>query len=260
MCIRDSNDCYSITEVVVRVKGSPELGSTQETVYYCLNSFPQTITLDSGIINDTPNNYYYNWSTGETTISIEVNELGTYTVLVTEPDGCANERIINVLASDIASIQNITIEDISNNNAVTVLVTGAGTYEYAINNSNGPYQTSNTFDNLQPGIYTVFIRDIKNDCGIVSEDVSVIGYSKFFTPNGDGINDTWQLKGLSEQFQPNSKVFIYDRYGKLLYTLNSFSDAWDGTFNGQALPSNDYWFSATLDDGRIFKNHFTLKR
>jgi len=258
--VNNNTDCYGINEVRLVVKALPQLSDTFETVYYCLNTFPDTITLNGGIVNDTPNNFYYNWSTGETTIDIEINTIGTYTVLVTEPDGCSNQRTINVLPSNIATVESVVVEDISANNSITILVSGEGDYEYALTDSNGPYQESNTFDNLQPGIYSVFIKDIKNDCGIISEDISVIGYAKFFTPNGDGFNDTWQLKGISEQFQPNSKVFIFDRFGKLLYTLNSFSDAWDGTFNGKALPSNDYWFSATLEDGRSFKNHFTLKR
>lgn len=113
---------------------------------------------------------------------------------------------------------------------------------------------------MPSGIYTIYIRDIKNDCGISSDQFSVIGYPKFFTPNGDGTNDFWQLKGISDQFQPNSEIFIFDRYGKLLYTLNSPFDQWDGTFNGQPLPTSDYWFSATLQDGRSFRGYFTLKR
>lgn len=258
--VENENDCSSINEVTLRVKGLPQLNDTFETVYYCLNSFPDTITLSGGILGDLPNNYYYDWSTGETTMSIEINETGTYSVLVTEPEGCTNERIINVLASNIASVEGIVVEDISTDNSITILVSGEGDYEYSIIGSNGPYQASNTFQNINAGIYTIYVRDTKNDCGIVSTDVSVVGYSKFFTPNGDGYNDTWRLKGVSELFQSNTKVFIFDRFGKLLYTLNSPFDSWDGTFKGEPLPSSDYWFSATLEDGRTFKNHFTLKR
>ncbi|MEH6537618.1 MAG: T9SS type B sorting domain-containing protein [Psychroserpens sp.] len=253
------NACYGIGQLNLVVNLIPNI-LTEETLFYCLNSSLETITLSGGVIGDIPNNYYYNWSTGETTIDIEVNEIGTYTVEVSFVDGCSKTKTINVLPSNIATIETVVVEDISSSNSITILVSGEGDYDYSIIGSNGPYQESNTFNNLQPGIYTVFIRDIKNDCGIVSEDVSVIGYSKFFTPNSDGFNDTWQLKGISEQFQPNSKVYIFDRFGKLLYTLNSHSDSWNGTFNGKPLPTSDYWFSATLEDGRTFRNHFTLKR
>ena len=257
--VNNGEACYGINEVLLKVKPLPNINTTEE-VYYCLNNFPDTITLSGGITEDIPNNYYYNWSTGETTMSIEVNEIGSYSVMVTEPDGCTNERIINVLPSNVATIDNVMVEDLSSNNVITVLASGEGEYDYSIIGANGPYQSSNTFTGITPGIYTVYIRDIKNNCGVSTQDVSVIGYPKFFTPNNDGYNDTWKLKGVSEQFQPNSKVFIFDRFGKLLYTLNSPTDAWDGTFKGESLPASDYWFSATLEDGRTFKNHFTLKR
>ncbi|WP_460218068.1 T9SS type B sorting domain-containing protein [Psychroserpens sp. MEBiC05023] len=254
-----NNACYGIGQVNLVVNLNPNI-LTEETVLYCLNVFPETITLSGGVINDIPNNYYYNWSTGETTIDIEINDIGTYTVEVSFVNGCSKTKTITVLPSNIATVETILVEDVSSNNSITVLVSGEGEYEYALGNVEGPYQVSNTFDNIEAGIYTVFVRDTKNDCGTTSEDVSVVGYPKFFTPNGDGVNDTWQLKGVSEQFQSQSKVFIFDRYGKLLYTLNSPFDTWDGTFDGKELPTNDYWFSATLQDGRTFKNHFTLKR
>ncbi|WP_298902484.1 T9SS type B sorting domain-containing protein [uncultured Psychroserpens sp.] len=257
--INNEGACYGISEVLLRVKPLPNVNTIEE-VYYCLNDFPETITLSGGIIDGIPNNYYYNWSTGETTMAIEINEIGSYSVVVTEPDGCANERTINVIASNVATIDNVEVEDVSANNSITILVSGEGEYDYSITSVNGPYQSSNTFTDVVPGIYTVYVRDIKNNCGVATENVSVIGYAKFFTPNNDGYNDTWKLKGISEQFQPNSKVFIFDRFGKLLYTLNSPIDAWDGTFKGNPLPASDYWFSATLEDGRTFKNHFTLKR
>ena len=73
-------------------------------------------------------------------------------------------------------------------------------------------------------------------------------------------DDTWQVAGVSGAFQPNSKILIYDRYGKLLKQLNPSSKGWDGTLNGKVLPNDDYWFAVKLQDGRIFKNHFSLKR
>ena len=149
------------------------------------------------------------------------------------------------------------------NNTVTVITAGEGIYEYSLVNSDNQiifsYQDSNVFENVSPGIYRVFVRDIKNDCGIVNEGVSVIGFPKFFTPNNDGFNDTWQVYGVSNQFQSNTKILIFNRFGKLIKELDPSGIGWDGTFNGNALPSDDYWFSVQLEDGRIFKNHFTLK-
>ena len=98
------------------------------------------------------------------------------------------------------------------------------------------------------------------------DTVLVMDYPLFFTPNNDGLNDTWQVAGLSNQL--DAKIYIFDRYGKLLKQLSPSSNGWDGTFNGQPLPSSDYWFSLeyrepndlTDTSRKEFRAHFTLKR
>ncbi|WP_460218468.1 T9SS type B sorting domain-containing protein [Psychroserpens sp. MEBiC05023] len=257
--VENMNACYGISEVQLTVFELPNI-IIEDTLYYCLNEFPQTITLTGGLIDDTPNNYYYDWSTGEDEFEIEINEPGTYTVRVTSTDGCFKDRTINVLPSDIATFTDIEITDATSNNSITVFVTGEGIYEYALDDLNGPYQESNVFENVNFGFHTVYVRDIENDCGTVEEIVSVIGFPKFFTPNGDTINEYWQVKGISSDFQPDSQILIFDRYGKLLVELDPLGPGWDGTFNGFNMPSSDYWFVVTLQDGRTFKSHFALKR
>ncbi|WP_439152569.1 T9SS type B sorting domain-containing protein [Winogradskyella sp.] len=257
--VNTSTGCYGINEVKLVVNDIPDV-VTYEEFYYCLNDFPETITLGNGILSDNPNNYLYNWSTGETTAQIEVNVPGIYTVIVSTDQGCEIERTVEVLSSNIATIEDIEVNDMSSVNSITVLVEGEGTYVYALNDSNGFYQSSNVFQNVNPGIYSVYIKDIKNNCGIVSDNVSVLGYPKFFTPNGDNKNDTWEIKGFSTEFPITSEVKIYNRFGKLLVVLNNNNPRWDGTFNGKLLQTDDYWFVAELIDGRIIKGHFTLKR
>ncbi|WP_242120418.1 T9SS type B sorting domain-containing protein [Aestuariivivens sediminicola] len=262
----NNNACYGISEVRLTVHELPQI-ETETLGYYCLNNFPQPITIDAAIWNDTPANYTYNWSTGETTYDIQVNEIGTYSVTVTNSNGCSKERIVNIESSNIASFDSpsFDVQDVSTNNSVTVFVSGEGSYLFALYDDMNQseyrgYQESNYFDNVSPGIYTVNVMDIKNNCGIVYKQVSVVGFPKFFTPNNDGYHDTWQVYGISEMFQPDSKICIFDRFGKLLKELNPLGEGWDGTFNGQTMPTDDYWFAVTLQDGRIFKSHFTLKR
>ncbi len=261
--VENANNCYGISEVRLIVNKLPNI-VTDELTYYCLNTFPQNIRLNAGVISDSPSNYTYLWSHGDTNYETPVNAPGTYTVTVTSrASGCSKERRINVEASNIAAISNIEIVDASQNNTITVLASGEGLYEYALLNSEGvqtPFQTSNVFENVAPGIYTVIVSDYKNDCGEVPNQVSVIGFPKFFTPNNDGVHDTWQVIGVSAMFQPNSTIHIFNRFGKLVKQLNPLGEGWNGRFNGEKLPADDYWFSVTLQDGRIFKNHFTLKR
>lgn len=88
-----------------------------------------------------------------------------------------------------------------------------------------------------------------------------ITYPNFFTPNGDGYNDFWNISNLPETFEP--KIYIFDRYGKLIKQINPYGNGWDGTFNGQNLPSTDYWFKLEyVENGtnKEFKSHFSLKR
>jgi len=256
--VENANACYGISEIELTVFKLPNIETEFET-RYCLNFFPESIVLDAGIINDSPSNYSYDWSTGENTATIEINTPGNYTVSVTNSNGCSKNRSITVLPSNIATITAIEVVDASPNNSISILVSGEGDYEYSLDNINGPYQDSNTFTNVQPGLYTVYIRD-KNNCGITEDLVSVIGFPKFFTPNGDDTNDFWQVKGINGQFQPNSSILIFDRYGKLLTELDPLGIGWNGTYNNEKMPTSDYWFKVQLQDGRTFTSHFTLKR
>jgi hypothetical protein len=209
--VENSGNCYGINEIQLSVDKLPNL-ETASTYLYCLNDFPTPITLDSGISNNSPNDFTYNWSTGENTYEIEVNEIGSYTVIATNPNGCSKERIITVEPSNIATIESVKVTDASQNNIITVLVSGQGEYDYSLQYEDGiftSYQSSNSFENIPPGIYTINIRDLKNDCGVTQKLVSVIGFPKYFTPNNDGIHDTWQVAGVSGVFQPNSKILIY---------------------------------------------------
>lgn len=262
--VENDNACYGISEVLLTINPLPELANN-ESLLYCLNDFPETLTLSGGVMNANPNNYLYDWSTGETTQNININEIGTYTVTVTNPNtNCSKTRTIVIEASNIALINSIEITDSSiRNNTVTVLTSGEGDYVYALVNEAGEttaFQESNTFSPLSPGIYSVVVKDIKNNCGIVSQTISVVGFPLYFTPNGDGVNDTWQVYGVNSQFQAKSDIKIFDRYGKYITTLKPSSPGWDGNYNGNPMPASDYWFIVNLEDGRIYKSHFTLKR
>jgi gliding motility-associated-like protein len=166
---------------------------------------------------------------------------------------------------------NITIDDLeivelSENNSVTIInpsSLGNSTYMFSLLSDDGqvyfPYQDSPIFNNVRAGFYTLFAQDTEAICDEVTLRISVIGHRKFFTPNGDGINEFWQIQGL-DRSQANSVIRVYDRYGKLLKQLDPLSVGWDGTFNGTLMPTDDYWFSLVLQDGRELLGHFTLKR
>ena len=161
------------------------------------------------------------------------------------------------MVSNIATIEQINITDLSENNSIFVNVSGFGNYEYSLDGVN--YQASNLFTNLEAGVYVVYVRDL-NGCGEVIKEVSLLGIPNYFTPNGDGFNETWNIKGVTSYYNSNSLISIYDRYGKLIKQISPMENGWDGTYNGVALASTDYWYVIKLEDGRILKGHFSLKR
>ena len=142
----------------------------------------------------------------------------------------------------------------SGDNIVSLNIDSVLRYEYSLDNIN--YQSSHIFRDVIGGFHTIYAKEI-DGCGILEADFSLIDYPRFFTPNGDGINDHWQLLGLgTEKFI----LSIYDRYGKLLKQLSNETQSWDGTFNGNQLPSSDYWFKIYFEGGQIQTGHFSLKR
>ena len=256
--VENGNDCHGINRVELVVFRLPELVIQEERII-CLNTFPSPITLDAGIINGFTPVLSYDWSTGETTPQIQVNIPGIYTVNVTNANGCSKLRTITVLPSNIATFDSIDIIDGVDNNIVTIFVSGEGEYEYALDSEFTGYQDSNVFSEVTPGYHTVYVRD-KNDCGTVKENIAIIGFPKFFTPNGDGYNDTWHVYGINTPDQVNSEIYIFDRFGKLIIKLSPSSAGWDGTFNGVNTPSSDYWFYIKLQNNKIFRGHFSLRR
>ena len=250
---RNNDGCYDITNFDLIVNKKPILESNLELIY-CSDTFPNKITLSSG--NMSPiNNLTYLWSTSETTESIQVNTEGTYNVEVSTVFNCKSKRTIKVKNSEIAKI-NYTINGEIGNYSLIINAVGTGNYLYALNNINGSYQISPVFDNLAPGNHVIYVKD-SNGCGIASDNVSVIGYPNFFTPNNDGINDTWSL---SENFMDFKELFIFDRFGKLIKVLSPNNKEWDGAYLGKKLPASDYWFKLTLNNNQTINGHFTLKR
>jgi len=220
--------------------------------------------LDTGL-NNTDYDFVWLHNTGlisgATDSTYEATEDGIYTVVATNiHTGCISYPVdAAVSESEVAEIAVITGNDaFIDNPVVTVTVVGTGNYEYQLDN--GAYQVSNVFSGLAIGEHTIHVRD-QDDCTDITTTFTVIGYPKFFTPNEDGYNDTWNISALADQ--KTSKISIFDRYGKLVKQISPGGTGWDGTLNGHPLPSTDYWFVVEYLDQEIrkeFRAHFSLKR
>ena len=226
---------------------------------------------------DLGDDYVYNWTPDndpdgdgvENPIFVvdQLNGVKEYSLdIENKISGCKASFSTSILTySPPMSIQiNTSGNDFDNGFIVEAVVDkGIGddpTFEYRLDS--GAWQQENRFNNVPAGYHSVAARVIGGCGSIRSEEFTLVGYPRFFTPNSDGYNDTWNV--INDEKLSFKRVFIYNRYGKLLKQLNPNISGWDGTFNGRALPAEDYWFMVEFDDGKSstkqFKGHFSLKR
>jgi large repetitive protein len=222
--------------------------------------------IDSGL---SASNYTFQWFLGtnptpianQTGPTYEVTSAGDYFVIATEIlyPNCASEPAMATVIRSEPAIATASVEySFEENIKVVITATGLGDYTYQL--ATGSVQESNIFENVPPGTHIITVYD-NNGCGSTQLSIIVLDYDKFFTPNGDGYNDKWNIKGIKDQ--PNAKTYLFDRYGKLIKQVSPDSEGWDGTYNGQPLPADDYWFTVTyIENGeqKEFKSHFAMKR
>ncbi len=270
-----NSSCSVTTNIDFIVNPLPEFTLDEEVLICGLPFEPVDII---PVLQNSGETFNYEWSyedgsiVGNTLILTRDNitQPGNYTLTLTNPITlCSRALTVDVKAAEppFISIDNIEIKDFMENNSVTILnpsSLGNSTYKFSLVNSNGdivfPYQENTVFNNVLPGFYTLLLQDVEEVCNEVAIPISVIGYMKFFTPNNDSFNDNWKILGINEDIQPNSRVLIFDRYGKLLKQIDNLQNGWDGTSRGELMPTDDYWFQVSLEDGRQFSGHFTLKR
>ncbi len=265
----DNGACFGYGPYLrLTVHPRPEFEVEQSEIF-CLNN-QQPVTL---FTFNAKGNYTYQWLDSSKNIisnlpTATVSMGGQYTVIGTSNNGCESFPItitVNESASAIITNDDVTVESLSNNNTITINPDnlGIGDYEFSLDNSSGPYQSTPVFTNVSAGNHIVYTKDI-NGCGVSEFEVFIMGFPRFFTPNGDGYNDTWNIIGLSTEFSGNSSVSIYDRYGNLIKQLNPWGAGWDGLRKGRELMATDYWFVAQLIENsgttKIVRGHFSLIR
>ena len=247
----NATGCFDITSFQIIVNRKPEVIIDDQVI--CLDNLPLTVEAGTIVSGDT-----YLWSTGETTSEIDIDQIGTYSVTVTSAEGCETTTVFEVSESEAAIIEITETVDFSDPNNITITISGIGNYLYILDD--GEPQESNVFENVSLGYHTITVIDL-NGCGSVTTEVVVIDAPKFMTPNSDGYFDTWHIVGVENL--PGTTINIFDRYGKQLAYLTASSAGWDGRYNGQMMPANDYWFVANVVQGdRQFqvKGHFALRR
>ena len=242
-------NCYDITPITLVVNTFDPPNFEDESKIVCKGD-QITLTVTTGFSS-------YLWNDGSTSNFILVDSAADYSVIVKDVNGCEKTKKFKVILSEPATITEAVVKDFSGiDNSVLIEYTGVGNYEFSLDGE--VFQDNPLFTGVNPGIYNAIAKD-KNGCGLSNSFLLyVLDYPRFFTPNGDGFNDLWAIKNIDQL--PDYKIYIFDRYGKLLKQMNKNSEGWNGIFNSQQLPSDDYWFSLLFDNGKTVKGHFSLKR
>ncbi len=266
--------CFNNTEFTIEVVNPIEAGDPVD-LFLCdfdatgLQQF--NLALNEAAIMDGGTNIQVTYYRTEADAGTKTNPIGplytNQTPLTTETIWARLENISGCYGYDLASftINIIPLPDIiyelkivdfrDMQNSITIEMPDAADYEFAIDG--GAYSDNFMFEGLATGPHTIHIR-AKTGCKEVSETVVILNYPKFFSPNGDGLRDTWRIPYLA--IQPNASVAIFDRYGQYVGGFRAGDSGWDGNFNGKPLPSTDYWFVLDLGAGRKIRGHFAMLR
>ncbi len=263
-----------------------DAGEPIDIDYIVWGPFPGPIDSTTGFSYCGPNNlnpstsYSCSYSTSlSENFTITNAKVGqVYVFLLTNYSGLSGKVKIVQTNSDQAGAgatdcNNVCVVTISNPNPVvcpcetttlTASISDASSYQWTSSTSGSILGNSQSITVTQSGVYTVVVN--KPGCvanATASTFVQFIDYPHFFTPNGDGFNDTWNFKGLNTCAESIEKIKIFDRSGKLLKVITTTGDGWDGTYSGQELPADDYWFTVDYlekDIPKQIKSHFSLKR
>ncbi|WP_395062008.1 choice-of-anchor L domain-containing protein [Flavobacterium sp.] len=258
-------NCYDVKPISIIVNKIPEPKPIDGII--CIKSSNGQLLNPYMLYSGLPSNTHtFQWFNAQgqvvgTGANYQAILPGTYSIIATSTiTGCPSEEVFTIVSpSEPALVSYAVSADFADSQSITITATGTGgDYEYQLDN--GVFQDSPVFNNVMSGLHTITVRD-KNGCGITITDAIVVNYPHYFTPNGDGINETWNIKDLQEQ--EVSTIYIYDRYGKLIRKIKPSGIGWDGTYNNTLMPADDYWFSINyLKDGteKEFKAHFALKR
>lgn len=270
--------CYRILELDLFVRPFPANNLLKRPYTICVDQL-QNITYPVEIKTLLPSSdYAFVWFTGSDAnvgneIAGEVNNsfvtaiVGNYSVKITNTTNPALCTVVYNFSTQNSLVPNslqanptTLIAFDSNQTIIASVLPNSSDYLYSVDGSY--WQESNTLTNIPTDATTLYVTN-KFGCGeTLTLPIIVVDFPKFFTPNGDGFHDYWNIEGANGI--DIESIFIFDKYGKLIKQIDpNSSSGWDGTFNGKLLPSTDYWFKMIYTSNgnkQEFKSHFSLVR
>ncbi|MBN2778290.1 MAG: gliding motility-associated C-terminal domain-containing protein [Bacteroidales bacterium] len=206
--------------------------------------------------------YWYTWFIN----GVEINEPsirnldgGFYTLQVSDNFGCITDTIIQIYEVNtlIANTEVGATSCIGNHDGYIAVIAGGGTPPYSYYLMDMLWD-SYIIDSLYRGDYYITVRD-SNDCElnlgpifVPDTEIDCLRIPAAFSPNGDGHNDEFYIENI--HLYPRSMVQIYNRWGQLLYEDRGINGFWDGTYNGNPVPTGAYLYHIMLnidEDPRI---------
>jgi gliding motility-associated-like protein len=197
--------------------------------------------------------YNYMWSDSSTNQNLTNVYSGWYNVEVTDDHLCLTTATFFIDQPEEIIIKGTITEPTCRDNedgTISIYVTGGiPGYDYIWSNN----EITETIYDLAPGTYTIEVYDqhncLKTDTFTVNPSIiDCINPPTAFTPDNDGINDTWVLDNINNY--PNAIVQVYNKWGNLLYeTTNGSYTPWDGYYEGRRLPSATYYYIINLNNG-----------
>jgi gliding motility-associated-like protein len=210
----------------------------------------------------------YSWTStsfqgSRTTAEITVSPLVTSDYQLTMTRGeCSKDMKVTITVNSKPVI--LLIDSLGPRDREIVPAPGHGTQPLAYGVDNEPVTDDPRKYDLLFAPHTFYIIDAAG-CKSKSVEYHVeppkLFPPAYFTPNGDGYNDTWEIPGMREIY-PDATVSIYDRYGKKLVEYKGSADyGWNGRYLGRDMPATDYWYEINIKEiNRQYVGHFTLLR
>ncbi|NUM50266.1 MAG: gliding motility-associated C-terminal domain-containing protein [Flavobacteriales bacterium] len=243
--VTDLNGCVKSDSYTI-VWSSNLTVSTEVYNALCFESYTGGINLS---ISQGKEPYQYLWSNGATTEDLLQINAGKYFVLVTDANNCTFSDTFTVGEPDSLSIDanissyfnqfNISATGASDG-FIEITVTG-GTPSYTYVWSNG--ETKEDLFNLYAGAYTLTVTDSKG-CILARTftltEPNILEMPTGFTPNADGSNDYFVIKGI--EAYPDNVLTIFNRWGNQVYSISGYANQWNGVNNnGKPLPDGTYF-------------------
>lgn len=242
--------CHNIAEIRLIIPSAENVNYDPDVVF-CLGT--------SEVLN-VPNefiNYQWHGLIGEdleqnlNSNEVIITHPGNYFVTVTDTKNCTFDIPFTATLDGMPEVTDVII----NGNSITVEVSPSGQYEYSLNGIF--WQSSNTFYNVEIADYEIYVRDFTG-CRNEGHEFIFFNVPNFISPNGDGYNDVWTIRGITQY--PDAHVQIFDRYGKLYVDRKVGNDVvWDGKYLGREIPSGTYWYIITLTNEKKVSGSILVK-